>query len=42
MVQNLGAAFEKEGIDMTALKPNHFATLSVYFANFLRTDRFFT
>ena len=42
MVQNLGAAFEKEGIDMTALKPNHFATLGVYFAQFLSTKRFFS
>ena len=42
MVQNLQAAFEKECIDMTALKPNHFANLSVYFANLIRTERFFT
>ena len=40
MVQNLGTAFEKAGIDMSALKPNHFATLSVYFANHLSNDRF--
>ena len=34
MVQTLEAAFEKEGIDMNAFKPNHFATLSVYFCLF--------
>ena len=29
-------AFDKEGIDMTVFKPNHFATLCVYYSLFLR------
>ena len=38
MVKDLNDAFEKQGIDMTVFKPNHFATLSVYYALFLRKD----
>ena len=38
MVESLEAALEKEGISVTFFKPNHFATLSVYFARFLGTD----
>ena len=39
MVNALVNAMEKEGIDMTAFKPNHFATLSVYYSKFLRMDK---
>ena len=39
MVESLEAALEKEGISATLFNPNHFATLSVYFARFLGTDR---
>ena len=38
MVQTLADAFEKERVDATAFKPNHFATLSVYYALFLKKD----
>ena len=38
MVQTLADAFEKENIDATFFKPNHFATLSVYYALFLGKD----
>ena len=38
MVQTLADAFEKENVDATAFKPNHFATLSVYYALFLGKD----
>ena len=34
-VQDLNDAFEKQGIDMTFFKPNQFAALSVYHAQFL-------
>ena len=34
-VQDLNDAFEKQGIDMTVFKPNQFAALSVYHAQFL-------
>jgi len=36
MVHNLVTAFEKEGIDVMAFKPNHFATLSIFHARFLK------
>ena len=39
MVKTLEAALEKESINVLAFKPNHFATLSVYFAKFLSTDQ---
>ena len=39
MVDTLVMAMEKKGIDMTTFKPNHFATLSVYYAMFLRNDK---
>ncbi len=32
MVEQLENALEMENVDMTVFKPNHFATLSVYFA----------
>ncbi len=32
IVEQLENALEKQSVDMTVLKPNHFATLSVYFA----------
>ena len=35
MVTNLHYAFEKQNIDMTSFKPNQFAALSVYYAQFL-------
>jgi hypothetical protein len=35
MVTNLHDAFEKQSIDMTMFKPNRFAALSVYYAQFL-------
>ena len=35
MVKDLNDAFEKQGIDMTGFKPNQFAALSVYYAQFL-------
>ena len=35
MVKDLNDAFEKQGIDMTIFKPNQFAALSVYYAQFL-------
>ena len=38
MVEKLAQVFDKEGIDMTVFRPNHFATLSVYYAKFLRID----
>jgi len=38
MVQTLADAFEKENVDATAFKPNHFAILSVYYALFLGKD----
>ena len=38
MVQKLADAFDKENVDMTAFKPNQFATLSAYYALFLRKD----
>ncbi len=39
MVRQLAQAFDKEGVDMTHFKPNHFATLSVYYSQFLRKDK---
>ena len=39
MVDMLAKAFEKEGIDITVFKPKHFATLSVYYASFIRRDK---
>ena len=36
MLQTLADVFEKENVDATVFKPNHFATLSVYYALFLR------
>ena len=38
MVEQLARAFDKEGVNMTDFKPNHFASLSVYYARFLRKD----
>ena len=38
MVKDLHDAFEKQAIDMTIFKPNHFATLAVYYAKFLIKD----
>ena len=38
MVSDLSTAFEKQGINVANFKPNHFATLSVYHAMFLRTS----
>ena len=38
MVQTLADAFEKQNIDARAFKPNHFATLSVYYALFVGKD----
>ena len=35
MVKDLNNALEKQGIDMTVLKANQFAALSVYYAKFL-------
>ena len=35
MVLNLQEAFDTQGIDMTAFKPNQFAVLAVYYAKFL-------
>ena len=36
MVHALADVLEKENVDLTTFKPNHFATLSVYHALFLR------
>ena len=38
MVQTLADAFEKQNVDARAFKPNHFATLSVYYALFIGKD----
>ena len=38
MVQTLADAFEKENVDAKVFTPNHFATLTVYYALFLRKD----
>ena len=38
LVEGLAAALENEAIDMTCFQPNHFATLSIYYDKFLRTD----
>lgn len=38
MVEQLARAFDKEGVDMSVFQPNHFATLAVYYARFLRKD----
>ena len=35
LVKDLNDLFEKQGIDMTVFKPNQFAALSVYYAQFL-------
>ena len=35
MVKDLNDAFEKQAIDMTIFKPNQFAALSVFYAQFL-------
>ena len=39
LVERLDAALAEKGIDVRWLKPNHFATLSVYYDKFLRTDK---
>ena len=39
LVERLAAALQDKGIDMTCFQPNHFATLSVYYDKFLRTDK---
>ena len=38
MVQTLADAFEKQNVDARAFKPNHFATLSVFYALFIGKD----
>ena len=38
LVERLAAALQDKGIDMTCFQPNHFATLSVYYDKFLRTE----
>ena len=40
MVQTLANVLEQEHIDVTSFKPNHFATLSVYYALFLRKGNY--
>ena len=39
LVERLAAALQDKGIDMSCFQPNHFATLSVYYDKFLRTDK---
>ena len=38
MVEKLREAFDKENVDITAFKPGQVATLSVYYALFLRKN----
>jgi len=38
MMRDIVEAFEKQSIDVTVFKPNHLATLSAYYALFLRKD----
>jgi hypothetical protein len=38
MVNSFATALLKEAVDVTAFKPNHLATLSVYYAKFLGVD----
>ncbi len=39
MVEQLVDAFDKNGVPATAFNPNHLATLSVYFAKFVRIEK---